>query len=404
MVDAKLIEKWVHEGTITQAQAEKMLVDSTERQKDTSSNNFVITISTIGAILLGVGVILFVASNWQMMPDMVKTILLIGSTFLFYFLGYDFKYHRRDLPKVGAALLFLGGILFGATLFLLAQIYHVEANSHIIALIWLIGILPFVYAFTSVEMAGLAALVFYIWVTLFVLQDMLGGAFGWFGGSSNYNNLFYLPVVYLLSGIALFGIGGLHYFKSSLSKIARLFRLFGLRVGMVALFLLSFRFFSGNYEGYSFRGEAVPNEELTIILTLLAVLGIGTLFVNILYNPSKSKAPGVEFYINLALVVLTLIFFNFPLYDNSYVILFNLVLAGIIFLLFQQGYYRQDMAIVNTGLFFFVVFIIAKYFDFFWGLLDRSAFFIVGGVILLALGTIVERKRREIKARFLHNV
>ena len=43
------------------------------------------------------------------------------------------------------------------------------------------------------------------------------------------------------------------------------------------------------------------------------------------------------------------------------------------------------------------VYIIAKYFDFFWDLLARSVFFMVGGIILVIGGIILERKRRELK-------
>ncbi len=400
MVENKQIEKWLKEGTVTQEQANKMLKDNTEHEKDKSSNNFIITISTIGSVLLGVGAILFIASNWDKLPDLLKTFILAGSTFASYYVGYLFKYQKKNLPIVGSALLFLGGILFGATLFLLAQIYHIEANSHTIALLWLIGILPFVYAFISVEMAGLSLFVFYLWIGLFVLQDTGFSLFGFSDGSSETNNIYYLPILYLVMSLALFGIGGLHYFSDKFKKVARIYRLFGIQFSMLVLFLLSFRYYSGDYDGYSFRGDNLPSETFTITLTLLAIMAIITFIINVKYNPSKSRAPGIEYFTALILTVLALIFFNFPADNNIYVILFNLVLAGIIFLLLQQGYFRQDMAIVNTGIFFFVIFVLAKYFDFFWTLLDRSLFFVIGGAILLIGGIFLEGKRREIKARF----
>jgi len=42
----------------------------------------------------------------------------------------------------------------------------------------------------------------------------------------------------------------------------------------------------------------------------------------------------------------------------------------------------------------------ARYFDFFWKLLPRSIFFIVGGLILLAGGMFLERKRRAVLDSF----
>jgi len=38
-----------------------------------------------------------------------------------------------------------------------------------------------------------------------------------------------------------------------------------------------------------------------------------------------------------------------------------------------------------------------KYFDWFWSLLPRSLFFIVGGLVLVLGGIALEKKRRQIK-------
>ena len=397
MVSNTQIQQWLSGGVITQEQANKMLSDTTEHQKEESSNKFIIAISTIGSILLGVGAILFIASNWEAIPDIIKTLLLIISTFTAYYTGYALKYQTQKLPKVGSSLLFLGVLLFGATLFLLAQIYNIPAGNHLLVFLWLISILPFAYAFLAPEMAVLAALLFYLWITLYVLQDF---RFSIFGGTSSMGNFFHLPVLYLVSGVLLFDIGGIHYFSVRLKKIARIFRLSGIRMAVFSLFLLSFRFFSGNYNGYNIRGDALASDGLTIMLTGFAVFAVIGIFINFFFNPSKSQTPGVEFYTGLGLISIAMLFFNFPAESNIYVIFFNLALAGIIIVLLQQGYMRRDMDIVNIGLSFFTVFLIARYFDLFWGLMDRSIFFMLGGIVLLIGGIALEGKRREIKVKF----
>jgi len=77
-------------------------------------------------------------------------------------------------------------------------------------------------------------------------------------------------------------------------------------------------------------------------------------------------------------------------------IIFVLGVIGIIVL----GYIRRYTAYINIGLLFFVLDVIARYFDFFWKLLPRSIFFIIGGIILLVGGVILEKKRRKILASF----
>ena len=58
------------------------------------------------------------------------------------------------------------------------------------------------------------------------------------------------------------------------------------------------------------------------------------------------------------------------------------------------GFQHQCMALINLALAFFVATLIARYTDIFWRLLPRSLFFIVGGLLLIAGGVFLERKRR----------
>ena len=58
------------------------------------------------------------------------------------------------------------------------------------------------------------------------------------------------------------------------------------------------------------------------------------------------------------------------------------------------------MQIVNTGMFWLSALILVRYFDFFWDLLPRSLFFMVGGLILVLGGIALEKKRRQLKTKF----
>jgi uncharacterized membrane protein len=58
------------------------------------------------------------------------------------------------------------------------------------------------------------------------------------------------------------------------------------------------------------------------------------------------------------------------------------------------------MKIVNAGIFWLAVYLMARYFDWFWGLMDRALFFLVGGVILVAGGIVLEKQRRRIRSSF----
>jgi uncharacterized membrane protein len=385
----KQIHKWRDSGVISDKQAKQMLHDVQVKGKEERSNKFIVAISTIGAILLGVGAILFIASNWEAMSDLVKVIILIVSTFGACIVGYYFKYQSKTLPKVGAALIFLATLLFGASIFLIAQIYDINANSHSLILIWLIGVLPLAYAFRSQVIASLSAVLFLVWIGFYIFRDI---------SFSEYIAVM-LPVIYVIAGLLLFSLGGLHYFSNKLKKIARVYRIGGIQIAMLSLYLMTFSIFS-DYDKALDPGflTEVPQKIIfgILIFSILSILG---LVINIFFNPLKIKSNAVENGTSLAILGLILLFLFFPL-ENIYTLFFNLTFAGLNIFLLYFGYHKADIKLINIGIFWVSLFIIAKYFDFFWDLMPRSLFFLVGGAVLVLGGIALEKKRREIKNNF----
>jgi uncharacterized membrane protein len=392
-INKKQVEKWCETGIISREQADKILADITSYKQEQSSNNLVMTISTIGSVLLGIGAILFIASNWQEIPNILKTLLLVACTLGAYGLGYYFKYVKGNLPRVGASLIFLGALLFGASVFLIAQIYNVNANNHVLLLIWMIGILPFVYVFQSAPIALLTAILFFVWMAFFIFRGV--------NPNPPEGDFLRLPVLYLISGLLLFSVGTLHYLSSKLHSIARVFRLLAITVSVASLFLLTFRFFSGFMDSYFFRSRALEvSDQFMSGLVLMAVLAIIASVISLFFNPSKSETNKLESGLSLGILALSLIFFFYPAQNNLYTIIFNLVLVAIIITLIFIGYRREDIKLVNTGIFWISAFIIVRYFDFFWDLLPRSLFFFVGGLVLVIGGIAIERQRRQLKSKF----
>ena len=100
----------------------------------------------LGAVLTGVGVILFVASNWQRMDRPLKVVLLLGMLLAAYGVGYWLKLGRAERPGVGEGFIFLGSIIFGANIFLIAQIYHVRVGEPLLLAAWSAGAFATAYA------------------------------------------------------------------------------------------------------------------------------------------------------------------------------------------------------------------------------------------------------------------
>ena len=390
MVQDQDIAAWLAEDVITEAQAQRMLADLSVRRKDRASDKLIVTISTIGAILLGIGAILFVAANWQGFSHLAKTCILGGSTFSVTLLGYWLAYEAKTLPKVGAALLLLGTLLLGATLFLLAQMYHVQANSHILVLMWLVGVLPLVYLLRSNVIAGLATILGFVWFGLFIFRGMAPEGRDWLA----------FPVLYLLAGLLIFELGGLHDLRPQFRPVARVYRIGALKVVLVTLLLLTFRFISG-HDNWSESFTRGYSPQITAGVALIGIVAVALAMANGLKNPLQSETIRLERAVSLGLSALALIYFFFPSpRTNLYPVLFNLAMAGCIFAMIAVGYRREDFWLINAGMSAFAGLILIRYCDFFWELLPRSIFFMVGGAILVGGGILLERKRRELRTRF----
>ncbi|MDH3324808.1 MAG: DUF2157 domain-containing protein, partial [Candidatus Peregrinibacteria bacterium] len=167
-VDEKIIGKWEKEGVVSAKQAATMRNDLAHVSAEKSSTRWVVAISTIGAILLGIAAIMFISANWQALTRHEKVGLAVLVTFGSFGMGYYLAYVRQNLPKLGNVAIFLSTILFGGTLALISQVYHLDGPPYGLFLLWTLGILPVAYAFRSRAILLLSITVMFITIVLFL--------------------------------------------------------------------------------------------------------------------------------------------------------------------------------------------------------------------------------------------
>jgi uncharacterized membrane protein len=378
MFDEDLIRKWLDEGTINNAQEEKMRADLVEYKQEQKSKKQIIAFSTIGAILIGIGAILFMASNWEKIGNTVKVLLLVGSTIGIHYSGYRLKYESQKYSRLGSALILLSALFFGASFFLIAQIYNINANNSTLVLIWIIGVFPLIYGYMSTPIAGLCSLLFYLWIGLLYLER------------TDLENLISMKDLYLISGIAVYFTGTLHGLAEKAKHAEKIFKFMGLQAVLLALFVHTF-------EIWEYKVEI-------IVPIIYAISGILLLAV-LLPKSLRERLGGFQADMSISIIALlmagiTLTTIYIPASGKIYMVLFNAIFLALLTLLLYVGYSTEDIGIVNTAMFWFILLIFARYFDFFWGLLPRSLFFMLGGLVLLVISIVLERKRRELKVQF----
>ena len=164
-LDAETAE-WVRTGLVTDAQAAAIRARyATEgtAERSRAGGRFVAIIAGLGAVLLGIGVILFFAANWQTLPARAKVGLALGAIAGTYWAGWRLAFEDGRYPRTGRALLLLGALLYGAGIWLVAQVYHMGGHLPRGLALWIAGILPLAYATRSAPVAGLAAALAVAW-------------------------------------------------------------------------------------------------------------------------------------------------------------------------------------------------------------------------------------------------
>jgi uncharacterized membrane protein len=118
-------------------------------------------LATLAAVLIGFAMMSFVAANWQDMPRVLRLGLLIGSLWAAYlFAGALFQ---RGLDGFGHAAVLTGTAVFGASIMLISQMYHMSGNPMDAVLVWAVGALLAGLAFRSNPALAFAMVLVVVW-------------------------------------------------------------------------------------------------------------------------------------------------------------------------------------------------------------------------------------------------
>ena len=143
-------ETWQTEGLIDADLYETLAnrYQFTALEKD-ASNRFIAILMGLGAVLLGLGAITFVAANWQVWPHGVRVALLL-STFLgvngLGFYGWRQPAESSRWHRLGHGLLLLGAVLLGANIGLMSQMFHQSGDLFELLLVWGLAVAAMAYS------------------------------------------------------------------------------------------------------------------------------------------------------------------------------------------------------------------------------------------------------------------
>ncbi|MBW4564042.1 MAG: DUF2157 domain-containing protein [Mojavia pulchra JT2-VF2] len=165
---------WQDEGLINAELYQQLAQRYQFNHLETAARDrFVFILIAVGAILLGLGVITFVAANWQAWNREVKLTILLSLFLTTNIAGFSLwrkptSTRKRRQKVFGEGLLILGALTIGANMALLAQMFHIGGSSYELFVGWGLAVLLMAYSLrlTSLGILSLILLLIAYWTGL----------------------------------------------------------------------------------------------------------------------------------------------------------------------------------------------------------------------------------------------
>ncbi|MDL2406651.1 DUF2157 domain-containing protein [Rhizobium calliandrae] len=125
------LKVWVDKGLVDAPAAAAILSEYDSRPASFSLGR---VLAVMAALLVGAAILLFVASNWDQIPRIIRLFGLITLIWAFYLsAAYLFV---RARPILASALLILGTISFGGAMSLVGQMYNLSGDELTMLIVW----------------------------------------------------------------------------------------------------------------------------------------------------------------------------------------------------------------------------------------------------------------------------
>lgn len=141
---AREVSEWIGDGLIERPQGQAILARYGTTLEDGQGSSFgYYVLTALAAMFAGLALILILSHNWDEMPRMLRMLGLVGCTLLINLVGG--WQLMKGKQRAGVLWLFFGGISYGASIMLIAQIYHLGEHYPDGIFWWAVGILPLLF-------------------------------------------------------------------------------------------------------------------------------------------------------------------------------------------------------------------------------------------------------------------
>jgi uncharacterized membrane protein len=371
----RYITRWHTAGLLDDHTAAAIRSYEQSQEKPSSRQWQVLVALILGGILLGAGVLLFVAAHWENVSPLARMCMVLSM--LIFFHGLGILVHDR-FPGFATAMHAVGTVSAGAAIALVGQIFNMQEHWPSAVLLWALC-----------AAAGWLLLRDQFQQTLTLLLVPAWIVCEW----TDRANLYGGSETYLARIVAVISAVYLAAFLHSRKRVV-----FGILFAVGAVLLpTAVGYLSEGWNTFSYRqwGFVPLSYRLAAVAIILAAIAIGAI------RDKRSAVP--------ALVITALAWalpwaqttlsdtFNGQTWKHSEasVLMYAMVAAAAVFLV-AWGVRISAKALVNYGMVAFAFAVMWFYFSSVMDKLGRSLGLIMLGVLFLAGGWLLERTRRRL--------
>jgi uncharacterized membrane protein len=372
----RYVTRWQTAGLIDEPTAIAIRAYEQAQQKPSGRQWQVLVALILGGILLGAGVLLFVAAHWENVSPLVRTLMVLSMLVFFHGLGLLVQ---DRFPAFATAMHAIGTVSAGAAIALIGQIFNMQEHWPSAVLLWAVCAAAGWYLLRDQFQQTLTLLLVPAWIVC-ELSDRI--------------HLYDGSDVYLARVLAVIGAVFVAAFLHSRKRVV-----FGILFSVGAILLpISVGLLIEGWRtlGYQQQWGFVP---LSYRLATFAIM-----LAAIAFAAKQERQSAIPTLVIAALAwvlpwtqATSSSTFGGRTYTHSEPNIFTyaLVAAAAVFLV-AWGVHIASRALVNYGMVAFAFTVMWFYFSSVMGKLDRALGLIMLGVLFLAGGWLLERTRRRL--------
>ncbi len=416
----------VSKGVLAQSAADKLHEHYGEIRGADRKWFIIILCSVLGAILIGLGIILLFAHNWEELSRPARAVLSLLPLIVGQALAVWVIVKRPESQALKEGVATFLSLMVGASLALIAQTYNIPNDTPAFILTWMLLIVPLVYFMEATIPAVIYVIGIASWAGYFWYEPLKGFCFWpllavviphfiWSLKQEKYTIRVAILALVMAVGvcvgagftlgrtwggswivihsslITLFYLLGAWEFKDCSTNWQRPFQVLGGLGIFILMFFLTFRFPWESITGrYSYgvneisTWSAVPDHLLTFLLVGGALL---------MFFQYAKREDWMRTCFG-ALPLLALIGYAFCGTSAVFpMLLFNGYLLFVSVFRLMTGIRTNNLGVVNTGMLMLSFLVLARFFDSDINFIVKGLVFIVIGIGFLVTNVVILRRK-----------